>query len=240
MIERALILIGLAIAAVGTCTAQQGGSSSSSSIIADPCRAYDYKQFVGVTRPSVCERDWIDGTYVCRDFARDACNEWRKAGTRAWKITMSADIDISNTTEISQCLKKMCGIDLCQHLSGISGIDDKLKGEIAACASKIRGHAENVVEITDATKRRLGDHAFAVIEPQDGNPTTAVKCTWTQASPTPVIPEDCKTRLLESVYGANAFVCGFSWKFKIVDCNTLVSGDPGYSSSSSSSAGTQR
>jgi hypothetical protein len=195
---------------------------------------------VGATRPSVCERDWIDGKYVCRDFARDACNEWRKGGTNAWKLVFFADIDPSKTRQIAQCIGKMCGIDLCNQMSGLLDFDDKLKRELRACMSKIQAHAENVVEITDATARRLGDHVFAVIEPQDGNPTTAVRCSWTQAEATPVIPDDCKKKVLERHYGEDAFVCGFPWKFQIVDCNVPVAGDPGYSSSSRSSTKTQR
>lgn len=153
---------------------------------------------------------------------------------------MAADLDSASTRQLSQCLKKMCGIDLCKQVLGVFGFDDKIKKQIEVCVSKIEGHVENVVEITDATDREVGKHVFAVIEPQIGNPTRATQCTWTQASATPVIPDDCKKKVLERHYGADAFMCELSWKWGIVDCNVPVAGDPGYSSSSSSSRSSKK
>jgi hypothetical protein len=112
--------------------------------------------------------------------------------------------------------------------------------ELTDCFARIQGHAQNIVEITDATAERLGIHKFAVIEPQEREPSQAVLCTWSQPTAKPVIPEDCKKKVLNVFYGADAFTCSLPWNFKIVDCNTAISGDPGYSSSSSSSAGAER
>lgn len=223
------VLIGFRI------TEAQQTSSSSSSIVADPCLAHDYKQITGVFRPRVCDNKWVRGQFECRDFAREACKEWRKGGHSAWKVAMYIDPKRATVSMLARCSEKFCGSDLFTRCVEATDEREMAAQQLRDCWARFIGHAQNVVEITDATGKRLGNHVFAIIEPQLGDPTAAVKCTWTQSTPGPVIPNDCRNKVLQDQYGADATSCGLPWTLDLVDCDTPLNGDPGFSSSSSSS-----
>lgn len=185
----------------------------------DSCTLANYCAIVGVPRPSVCDNRYVPNQYVCKDFARDACNEWRQGGTNAWKLVLKRHVP--NSEAVMACVARVCG-STDAYLSDPKKCQDKL-------APILYGHAVNIVEITDASARRLKQYHFAIVEPQLSNPLSALICVWQQKSPSPVIPPKCK-KILDERYFAEKLAACPSMPYDAIpaDCNEPTLGDPGY------------
>ncbi len=173
--------------------------SQKNQVYSNSCLAPIYESMSGgVPYTSACERKWIRGKYVCRHYARDFCQEIlpngsnQVIGSGCWPLSILLGPQIANFLNSVRCLPAVC-----------------------KDANFLTGHVMNVFrsggqEVID----RYGEVAFSVVEPQEGDGSYAVICSWRQKSLEPKIPVDCRKQILGR-YFAEQVACGFEYDFKV-------------------------
>ena len=181
----------------------------------------------GVPFTGVCEREYVDGKYVCRHFARDFCeaildNGSNQAmGSGCWVVGVNMDKlnKASDWNKRLECLADKCGLG-----AWIKQIGNPIRRaskemtcpkHISDCIkNKFYGHAVNIVrtggqEFLD----RYGEVTFMLVEPQhDGG--SAVLCSWTQKKLEPEILSECKEAVASAVFPEQVS-CGAKHNFKV-------------------------
>lgn len=199
----------------------------------------------GVPYTGVCERQWVDGKYVCRHFARDFCeailrnNSNQAMGSGCWVLGCRPDYSSAKKVlKIFSCVAAECGISWVSARTADLARGGDTVGKVvggfvsrATCSEKERkcvqdfvgsGHAINIFR-TGGTEflDSYGEVTFMAVEPQLQNGDSAVLCTWTQKTLEPVLPDLCKI-----IVAANQFpgqvTRGIPYKFKVWDLDKWV------------------
>lgn len=198
----------------------------------------------GVPYTGVCEREWVAGRYVCRHFARDFCeailsNGSNQAmGSGCWVLQLGPDYSTTKKMiKITNCVAAECGIswlsarniDLATFGDTRAKVADFISR--ATCSDKERkcvqhfvgsGHAINIFrtggrEFLD----RDGEVTFMAVEPQYQDGGSVVRCTWTQKTLEPVLPDWCKEQVAADTYPRQV-ACGIPYQFDVSDLNKYV------------------
>ena len=199
----------------------------------------------GVPYTGVCERQWVDGKYVCRHFARDFCeailrnNSNQAMGSGCWVLGFGPDYSSAKKVlKIASCVAAECGISWVSARTAALATGGDTVGKVvggfvsrATCSEKERkcvkkfvgnGHAINIFR-TGGTEflDSYGEVTFMAVEPQLQNGGSAVLCTWTQKTLEPVLPDLCK-KIVASNYFPGQVVRGIPYEFKVWDLDKYV------------------
>jgi hypothetical protein len=184
----------------------------------------------GAPYTGVCEREWVDGRYVCRHHARDFCkaildNGSNQAmGSGCWVVGIGPDFprkksDLEKTLD---CVAPECGLGAwkkqIRNPFRRAFSERTCPKEIKNCLTEnIFGHAINIFrsggqEVLD----RYGEVTFSVVEPRSKDGSSAVLCSWRQKKLEPVIPLECKEKVAIA-YFPGQVSCGLKYNLKVWD-----------------------
>lgn len=178
----------------------------------------------GVPYTGVCEREYVNGKYVCRHFARDFCKEIAAMGISETGCSiLGIDLNRDDDLKITRCSAAACdSVWLTARLALIDNpVSRTLRGvfcsrELTDCVvGFIAGHAINILRLGGQQYlASYGKVPFSVVEPQTEDGGSAVLCSWTQKTLEPEIPENCKKAIQER-YFPKQVACGLKYDFKV-------------------------
>ncbi len=190
----------------------------------------------GVPYTGVCEREWVNGKYVCRHHARDNCKEIAAMGISETGCSiLQIKQNRKDVERIADCAAKECksnwfsamvadGYSPSANLPFRTLAAVSCSRELIDCVSDYTaGHAINIIRFGGQKYlASYGKASFSVVEPQIRDGALAVLCSWTQTSSEtqktlePEIPEDCKKAIQER-YFPKQVACGLKYNLKVWD-----------------------